>query len=199
MVQPDPEVHDPMTTTLRFARVSEVPRIETERLRLRGHGVDDFADCVAMWSDPLVVRYTINEPSPPQRTWQRLLGYRGHWTLLGFGYWAVEEKASGRFVGEIGFADFKRATNPSIEGMPEVGWALAPWAHGKGYATEALRAGVAWGDARFESLPTVCIIHRDNRGSFRVAAKLGYGVVLRSPTDRDPTAVLQRPPASRPR
>jgi RimJ/RimL family protein N-acetyltransferase len=77
------------------------PIIETERLRLRGHDSGDFGDCVAMWADPEVVRYTIREPSPPQRTWLRILGYRGHWALLGFGYWAVQEKESGRYIGEL--------------------------------------------------------------------------------------------------
>jgi RimJ/RimL family protein N-acetyltransferase len=62
---------------------------------------------------------------------------------LSYGYWAVEEKTSGRYVGELGFADFKRDIVPSIEGMPELGWALVPQFHGKGYATEALRAAVA--------------------------------------------------------
>jgi RimJ/RimL family protein N-acetyltransferase len=122
----------------------------------------------------------------------RILSYRGHWALLGFGYWAVQEKASGRFIGELGFADFKRAMNVSLEGMPELGWALAPWAHGKGYATEALRAAVAWGDEQFQSPRTVCIIHRENRRSFRVAEKLGYNIVLRTPTDAEPDAILSR-------
>jgi RimJ/RimL family protein N-acetyltransferase len=150
------------------------PVIATERLRLRPHGADDYAACVAMWSDPEVVRYTIGEPSPPQRTWIRILAYGGHWALLGYGYWAVEEKASGRYVGELGFADFKRDIEPSIAGAPELGWALARQFHGVGYATEALRAAVAWGDHHLRQPRTVCIIHRDNSRSFRVADKLGY-------------------------
>jgi hypothetical protein len=40
------------------------PVIETERLRLRPHQTKDFADCVAMWSDPAITRYTIGNPSP---------------------------------------------------------------------------------------------------------------------------------------
>jgi RimJ/RimL family protein N-acetyltransferase len=71
--------------------ITAAPIIETERLRLRGHYIADFPDCVAMWSEPEVVRYTIGEPSPPQRTWLRILSYRGHWALLGFGYWAAPE------------------------------------------------------------------------------------------------------------
>ncbi|HEY6455656.1 MAG TPA: GNAT family N-acetyltransferase, partial [Steroidobacteraceae bacterium] len=63
---------------------SAVPVIETERLRLRAHQSDDLAACVVMWSDPAVVRYTLGDPSPPQRTWMRILAYRGHWELLGF-------------------------------------------------------------------------------------------------------------------
>ena len=169
------------------------PLIETERLRLRAHRSDDLADCVAMWSDPIVVRYTIGDPAPPQRTWMRILAYRGHWALLSYGYWAVEEKASGRYVGELGFADFKRDIVPSIEGMPELGWALAPQFHGKGYATEALRAAVTWGDQHFGRCRTVCIIHPDNLPSFRVAAKLGYKAIFAATGAGGPSTVLARP------
>jgi len=145
-----------------------------------------------MWSDPDVVRYTIGEPSPRQRTWSRLLSYRGHWALLGFGYWAVQDKVSGQFIGELGFADFKRTMNLSLEGLPELGWALTPRAHGKGYATEALKAAVAWGDQQFHSLRTFCIIHQNNRRSFRVAQKLGYDIVLRAASEAEPNAILAR-------
>ena len=169
------------------------PVLETERLRLRSHQSSDFADCVSMWSDPGVVRYTIRDPSPPPRTWLRILAYRGHWALLGFGYWAIEDRVSGRFVGELGFADFKRDIQPSIDGMPELGWALVTHAHGKGYATEALRAAVAWGDTHFGLLQTVCIIHRDNHASLRVAKKLGYATLLRASTDTEPNSILVRP------
>jgi RimJ/RimL family protein N-acetyltransferase len=47
-------------------------------------------------------------------------------------------------------------------------------AHGKGYATEAVRAVVAWGERRFGNVETVCLIHPDNRASIRVAEKCGY-------------------------
>jgi len=168
------------------------PVIETELLRLRPHQSDDFADCVAMWSDPAVVRYTIGEPSPPQRTWIRILAYRGHWALLSYGYWAVEERTTGRYVGELGFADFKRDIEPSIEGVPELGWALLPQFHGQGYATEALGAAVAWGDYNFAQRRTVCIIHQDNHRSFRVAEKLGYKAIFSAMGSAASNTILAR-------
>ena len=147
-----------------------------------------------MWSDPAIIRYTVGTPPPPSRTWIRILAYRGHWNLLGFGYWALEEKSTGRYIGDIGFADYKRDIQPSIEGMPELGWALISEAHGKGYATEGLRAAVAWGDEHFGAVRTACIIHVDNSKSFRVAEKLGFKELFRTTKDGEPEVVLVRSP-----
>ena len=171
---------------------SAPPTLETTRLLLRAHTAADYPDSVAMWSDASVTRYTIGEPSPPQRTWMRILGYRGLWAMLGYGYWAVQERATGRYVGELGFADFKRNVHPSVDGVPELGWAISPWAKGRGYATEALRAAVAWGDARLGVMRTVCLIHRDNAASLRVAEKVGYGIVVRAATEGEPVGIFAR-------
>jgi RimJ/RimL family protein N-acetyltransferase len=130
--------------------------------------------CAAMWADPAVTRYIGGKPLTEEESWTKFLRYAGHWQLLGFGYWAVEEKATGNFVGELGFADYKRDLQPSLNGAPEIGWVLASAAHGKGYATEAVRAAVSWGDAHFQSPRTACIIAPENLASIRVAAKCGY-------------------------
>src|SRR5262245_4862609 len=119
-----------------------IPIIETERLRLRGHTPEDFEAFAAMWQDPAVVRFISGRPSTRVEAWGRLLRYVGHWALLGYGYWLIEEMATGRLVGETGLADMKREIEPSLAGMPEIGWALAPWAHGKGFGTEAVKAAV---------------------------------------------------------
>lgn len=171
---------------------SQAPVLETERLRLRAHRTEDFPGLVAMWSDPEIARHTIGAPSSEQRTWIRLLAYAGHWSLKGFGYWAVEEKTTGRYIGELGFADFKRDIKPSIEGFPEIGWALATHAHGKGYATEALLAVVAWGDKNFKAPRTVCIISPKNHASLRVAEKLGYREYARTTKDGEPEILYCR-------
>lgn len=145
-----------------------------------------------MWRDPTVVRYTIGSEAPRQRTWQRLLAYRGHWLLLGFGYWAVESKSNGRYIGELGFADFHRDWVPNIDGIPEVGWALTVEAHGRGYATEALHKVIEWGDLHLGVRRTVCIVHRENTASVHLARKFGYLSELRAATDDEPDMLLAR-------
>jgi len=152
----------------------QVPVLETERLRLRGHRLDDFAACAAMWADPIVTRHIGGQPLSEEESWSRLLRYAGHWALLGFGYWVVEERATGVFIGEVGFADWKRSLEPSLGEMPEIGWVFASRSHGKGYATEAVRAATAWGEEHFGASRTACIIDPENLASIRVAEKCGY-------------------------
>lgn len=169
--------------------VGAAPIVKTERLLLRGHRLDDFDACAAMWADPRVTRHISGAPSSASDSWARLLRYAGHWALLGYGFWALEEKASGRFVGDVGLADFKREIEPPIT-APEMGWVLAPWAHGKGYATEAVRAVLAWGLARFGPIETACIIHPENTASLRVAEKVGYREKLRTTFKSGPAIVF---------
>jgi RimJ/RimL family protein N-acetyltransferase len=157
-----------------FYSGANVPVLETERLKLRGHGLGDCVASSAMWADPIVTRYIGGRPLSAEESWARLLRYVGHWALLGFGYWVVEEKETGSFAGEIGFADYKRDLEPSLNGQPEIGWIFAQQSHGKGYATEAVRAATAWGDAHFGACQTACIIHPENLASIRVAEKCGY-------------------------
>src|SRR6266852_5354978 len=114
-----PGIHRPTTA---------VPAVDTERLTLRGHRLEDFGECAAMWADPEVTRHIGGRPFSAEEVWTKLLRYVGHWSLMGFGYWVIREKASGRFVGEVGFADFKRDIEPSLVSAPEIGWALASWA-----------------------------------------------------------------------
>jgi len=172
-----------------------VPSLVAERLVLSRHTLDDFEACAAMWGNPAVTRHIGGQPSSREDVWSRLLRYAGHWSLMGFGYWAIREKSSGRFAGEIGFADFKRDIQPSFGGAPEIGWALAPWAQGKGFATEAVRAAIAWGDAKFERARTVCLIAPDNLPSLRVAEKTGYREFVRTTYKTKPTILFERFPA----
>jgi RimJ/RimL family protein N-acetyltransferase len=168
-----------------------VPVIETKRLMMRAHTADDLAAAAAMWADPVVTRHIGGKPSAEPQTWSRLLNYAGLWALLGYGYWAVEEKSSGRYIGDVGFADFKRGL-PAIAGVPELGWALVSSAHGKGYATEAARAACDWGDKRFNPRRTVCMIDPGNTASVRVAEKCGFRKFKRATYKDAPTILFAR-------
>ena len=145
-----------------------------------------------MWSDPDVTRFIGGVPSTEQQVWSRMLSYAGHWALLGFGYWAVEEAASGAFIGELGFANFKRDIESDMRDAPEIGWAFAVRAHGKGFASEAVRAAVAWGDERLGATRTVCLMNPENRASIRVAEKCGYREFKSSRFNGKPVLFFER-------
>ena len=167
------------------------PDLDSARLRLRAHRRADFAPMVAIWSDPQVVRHISGVPASAEVTWARLLRYRGHWDLLGFGYWAVEERASGAFLGDVGLADCQRGL-PGFDGLPEAGWVLAPAAQGKGYATEAMRMVLAWATANIAGTRSYCMIAPEHSVSIRVAEKLGYTPAARLPYHGQDSLVLAR-------
>jgi RimJ/RimL family protein N-acetyltransferase len=144
-----------------------------------------------------VVRHIGGKPSTGEEAWRRLLGYAGLWSLLGFGYWAIEEQASGRYVGDIGFAEFERDIDPPLRGMLECGWVLARAAQGQGYASEALAAIETWRREHLPQWPTVCIIAPDNAPSVRVAEKAGFRRWRETMYHGQPTLVFGGPtPAS---
>lgn len=169
-----------------------VPVLETVRLRLRGFRADDFAAWFAMSREPAYYRYFSPEPMPPEEMWKLVLRSAGHWMLLGYGFWAVEERASGRFVGAVGFLNLKRDIEPALGEAPEAGWVMDPAVHGRGYATEAVAAALAWGKSHFGPVRTVCIIHPENQSSLRLAAHFGYREYARTTYHGAPIALLER-------
>ena len=157
-----------------LAGIRACPSIETERLLLRAHRLDDFDAYAAMWADETVTRYIGGQPFSREVAWTRFLRYAGHWPVMGFGFWAIEEKEAGRFIGEAGFHELRRELEPAIEGTPEMGWTLVPDVHGKGYASEALAAIIQWGEDYFAVQDFVCLIDHGNLASIRLARKLGF-------------------------
>jgi RimJ/RimL family protein N-acetyltransferase len=104
----------------------------------------------------------------------------------------VRDRATGRFVGDVGLADLQRAIEPALD-APEMGWVLAPWAHGRGLATEAVRAVLDWSAAHLGAPRTMCIIDPDNAASIRVADKCGYRALAPARYKGDPILVFERP------
>ena len=152
-----------------------VPEIETERLRLRSFRESDLGAWSRTMGDAEVVRFLGGTPFSREDTWRRLAMSTGLWPMLGYGYWAVERKAEGDLIGQVGFADFKRELRPAIEGLPEMGWIFAAHVHGEGYASEAVRAGLDWADANLPGREIPAIIDPDNSASIRLAERVGFG------------------------
>ncbi len=146
-----------------------------------------------MWSDPSVYRFIGGEPIPREQAWTMFLRQIGLWYHLGFGFWAIERKDTGAFVGECGFQERLRAMQPPIEGTIESGWALLGSVQGQGIGAEAMRTALAWADANAGIAMFTAIIDPDNVASVRLALKLGFA--KRGPADYSghPVTIFERP------
>ncbi|WP_221892892.1 GNAT family N-acetyltransferase [Parasphingopyxis marina] len=169
------------------------PRIETERLILREFRREDFDAFCAMLADPGVTRF-MGGVLDRVAAWDKFARVPGYWVLLGFGFWMIEEKASGRILGNLGFSLFERDIQPALPDIPEGGWVFDRAAHGKGFASEALAAALAWGDANLPNRGYCCIIAPENTASLELAKKFGFAETGRASMRGAETVVLERPP-----
>ena len=167
--------------------------LETPRLRLRPYRADDFESYAKMWAEPEVVRFIGGKPMSREAAWIRFLRQIGIWRYLGFGFFALEDRASGAFVGEAGFHDLHRTIAPSNEGTMEAGWGLVTAMQGRGLAEEATRAAIVWADRVHPGPRMTCIINVDHAASLRVAAKLGFTPYAETTYHGDPVTMLDRP------
>jgi RimJ/RimL family protein N-acetyltransferase len=170
----------------------DIPTIETARLRLRPYRLEDFEAYAAMWADPKVYRFIGGERFTREQSWARFLRQIGLWHHLGFGFFALEHKATGAFAGECGFHDLRRDIVPSLEGTMETGWALTAPMQGQGLAEEAVRAAIGWAAANGKGGRLTAIIDPEHAASLHVAAKLGFREFARSSYHGRPVVVLER-------
>ena len=170
---------------------------QSERLTFHRQSLADFADSAAMWADADTTRHIGGKPSTPEESWARLLRNAGHWSLLGYGFWAIREKHSNRFLGEIGFKQFRRSLDPALDALPEAGWVLAPWGRRQGFATEAVRAMLTWADNCPAWPETLCMIDPENGPSLRIASTSGYVELAAATYKEKPVRLFRRtlPPA----
>ena len=112
----------------------------------------------------------------------------GLWQLQGTGLLAAERKSDGRLVGHVGLFDYHREIEPSIEGMPELGYIFSGEVHGQGIAREACDALLAWADATLDAQEIAAIISIGNDPSIRLAERVGF--------ERQPDGVYRDEPIS---
>lgn len=164
---------------------SLIPTLETDRLRLRAFVQEDLDPFSAMLADPLVVGGATYSGQTMNRTqaWNWLCMMLGHWHLRGFGIWAVEERASGQFIGRIGlqFLDWFDDV--------ELVWMLAQQAWGKGYGTEGVTAAVDFAFGSLQLPAVTAVIKTDNQPSRKLAERLDMS--LGRELERDGVAFIE--------
>ena len=141
--------------------------VATERLLLRELELDDLDALFDVLGDPVAMRYY---PAPFDR--DRVAGWiewaRRSYRETGFGLWAVIRRSDRRFLGDCG---------PMLQPIedqliPEVGYHIVPTEQGRGYATEAARACVAWIFANTAFDIACSLVSPENAPSRAVAAKV---------------------------
>ena len=150
--------------------------LETERLLLRRFTADDADLLVALDADPAVTFFiTGGAPTPRAEVVDEVLpAFLGYYARFpGYGFWAVEERATGDFLGWVHYRPLPDA--PADE--PELGYRLVRTAWGKGYATEASRAVIDHGFRTLGVRRVVASTMAVNTGSRRVMEKLGMRLV----------------------
>jgi len=148
--------------------VNEVT-LETERLLLRWFREDDFPAYVEIATDPEVMKF-IGGQQTPLEAWRAMTSHIGHWLFRGYGVFAVEEKATRKMVGRIGFMN-----PPGWPGF-ELGWTLARASWGRGYATEAAQRLMRYAFTEMNRDHLISCIAPDNVSSVKVAERLGETV-----------------------
>lgn len=150
-----------------------VPTITTERLVLRPWREADLDPYAEMCADPEVMRYIGGKTLDRSEAWRNIALFVGHWTLRGYGLWAVEHRVDQAFIGRVGL------WRPEGWLGLEVGWALTRSQWGHGYATEAGRAAIefAWTTLGVDGL--ISLIQPANHSSQRVAERLGLALAGR--------------------
>ena len=141
-----------------------IPRLETERLVLRGFAPGDVERFAGFYASE-AARF-VGGPEERVATWRRIAGYAGCWMLRGYGKFVVEEKAGGAVVGIVG------PWYPEGWPEPEIGWTLLPEFQGRGYAAEAATRALSYAYDELGWTTAISAIFPGNERSFRLAERL---------------------------
>jgi len=143
-------------------------RIETERLILRPIDPErDFDAWARSMADPVAVRYIGGKVLDRAQAWRHMAAIIGHWHIRGYGFFSVESKETGEWVGRVG------PWYPEGWPEPEVGWTILREHWGKGYATEAGRASIRYAFDELGWRKVIHVILTGNERSIAVAERLG--------------------------
>ncbi len=145
-----------------------VPTLETERLFLRAMREEDFEEEATFCASER--SRAVGGPLPRSQVWRTVAAMVGHWALRGYGFWALEDKATGRYLGRVGL------WNPEGHPEREIGWTLMDYAEGKGYAHEAALVARAYAYDTLGWTTLTSLIAVGNSRSEALAQRLGASI-----------------------
>lgn len=142
------------------------------------------------WAVHMASERTIYEDGPFTRkqSWDNFAGGLGQWVLLGYGCWAIEEKATRHFVGVAG------VNRPIHYPEDELGWTLVAQAEGRGIAFEAATAAREYARTHQGITELVSYIDPDNARSIRLAQRLGAELDPNAATPDNDLCLVYRHP-----
>jgi RimJ/RimL family protein N-acetyltransferase len=143
-----------------------VPTLQTDRLNLRAWRQSDLEPFATFCADPTTAAF-VGGICNRNDAWRRMAAYVGHWSLRGYGFWALEERSTGKFIGYAGL------WFPEGWPEPEVGWGLLKTAHGRGFATEAALRAREYGYSKIGFNTLISFIDVRNAASRAVSERMG--------------------------
>jgi RimJ/RimL family protein N-acetyltransferase len=150
--------------------------LHTDRLTLRQWRDSDLGPWAAMNADP-EVREHLGDLLTREQSDASVERFKADLDRRGYGWWAVEVRATGEFIGFAGL-------DPVDDGMPfsgvEIGWRLARSAWGQGFATEAALAVLTYGFDTLELPEILAVTTSTNLRSQAVMRRIG---MTRDPAD----------------
>lgn len=156
-----------------------IPVLHTNAITLRGPRLSDYPAWKAFWATGRAVH--TDHAKGPAAAWCDFATGCGLWLIRSFGCWAIEDRATGCFIGMVGMS------HPAHFPEPELGWILMAEAEGMGIAHAAAQAalGSVWANT---TLPTVVSTidprnHRSIPLAERLGAVLDAGAARHDPAD----------------
>ncbi len=146
----------------------EIPILTTPRLILRPWSPSDADRLFTILQEAEMFKY-FPQSKAPERPWvdKYIKGHLAHWQERGYGHWAVANRADGEVIGWNGLEYLPET------GETEVAYLLSRQTWGRGFATEAAGAALAFGRGNCHLHPIIGLVHPDNIGSLRVLEKIG--------------------------
>ena len=141
--------------------------ITTSRLKLRPFLDTDIESYIKIMTNPAVTRYLGSGKEMTKPDVEKLLTeFKAVWDAS-YGVFAVFERVNGNLIGHCGIRAIP-------DGRVELLYAYDPTTWGKGYATEAGKAVLAYGEEHFSLTEVIGIAYPQNKGSVVVLEKLGF-------------------------